>query len=91
MNTFKNRNLRSKREVELDLSNYASKADFKNVTGVDTSDFSKTSGLANLKSDVGKLDIDKLKNIPSNLSNLKSKVDKLDVDKLVPIPVDLSK
>ena len=91
MNTFKNRNLRSKREVELDLSNYASKADFKNVTGVDTSDFSKTSDLANLKSDVGKLDIDKLKNIPSNLSDLKSKVDKLDVDKLLPIPVDLSK
>ena len=91
MNTFKNRNLRSKREVELDLSNYASKADFKNVTGVDTSDFSKTSDLANLKSDVGKLDIDKLKNIPSNLSDLKSKVDKLDVDKVLPIPVDLSK
>ena len=91
MNTFKNRNLRSKPEVELDLSNYASKADFKNVTGVDTSDFSKTSDLANLKSDVGKLDIDKLKNIPSNLSDLKSKVDKLDADKLLPIPVDLSK
>ena len=38
-----------------------------------------------------KLDIDKLKNVPSNLSNLKSKVDKLNVDKLVPIPVDLIK
>ena len=43
------------------------------------------------KSDVDKLDIDKLKNVPTNLSNLKSKVDKLDVDKLVPVPVDLSK
>ena len=32
--------------------------------------------LANLKSDVDKLDIDKLKNLPSNLNNLKSKVDK---------------
>ena len=44
-----------------------------------------------LKSDVDKLDIDKLKNAPSNLSNLKSKVDKLDDDKLVFVPVDLSK
>ena len=41
--------------------------------------------LANLKSDVDKLDIDKLKNVPTNLSNLKSKLDKLDIDKLVPI------
>ena len=37
--------------------------------------------LANLKSDVDKLGIDKLKNVPTNSSNLKSKVDKLDVDK----------
>ena len=44
-----------------------------------------------LKSDVDKLDIDKLKNVLTNLSNLKSKVDKLDVDKLVPVPVDLRK
>ena len=44
-----------------------------------------------MKSNVDKLDIDKLKNVPTNLSNLKSKVDKLDVDKLVPVPVDLSK
>ena len=44
-----------------------------------------------LKRLIDKLDIDKLKNIPTNLSNLKSKVHKLDVDKLVPVPVDLSK
>ena len=78
-------------KVELDLSNYATKADLKNVTGVDTPKFVKKVDLANLKSDVDKLDIDKLKNAPTNLSNLKSKVDKLDVDKLVPVPVDLSK
>ena len=41
--------------------------------------------------DVDKLDIDKLKNIPTNLSNLKSKVDKWDVDKLVSVPIDLRK
>ena len=40
----------------------------------------KKTDLANLKSDVDKLDIDKLKNVPTNLSNLKSKVDQLDVD-----------
>ena len=38
--------------------------------------------LANLKSDLDKLDIDKIKNVPTSLSNLKTKVDKLDVDKL---------
>ena len=51
----------------------------------------KKTDLANLKSDVDKLGIDKLKNVPSNLSNLKSKVEELDVDKLVPAPDDLSK
>ena len=73
--------LRGRVKVELDLSNYAAKADFKNATGVNTSDFAKKT----------KLDIDKLKNVPSNLSNLKSKAGKLDVDKLVPVPVDLTK
>ena len=44
-----------------------------------------------MKSNVDKLDIDKLENVPANLSSLKSKKDKLDVDKLVSLPVDLSK
>ena len=78
-------------KVELYLSNYTTKADLKNATRVGTSKFAKRVHLANLKSNVDKLDIDKLKNVPTNLSNLKSKVDKLDVDKLVPVPVDLSK
>ena len=56
-------------KVELDLSNYATKADLKNVTDVDTSDFVKKVDLANLKSNVNKLDIDKLKNVPSGLSS----------------------
>ena len=72
-------------EVELDLSNYATKADLKNWTIVDISNYAKKIGLANLKSYVDKLDIDKLKNVPSNLSSFKSKVDKLDVDKLVSV------
>ena len=64
-------------EVELDLSNYATKANLKTTAGVDTSKFAKK---IDLKSNVGKLDIGKLKNVPTDLSNLKSKVDKLDVD-----------
>ena len=38
-----------------------------------------------------KLDIDKLKNVPTNLSDWKSKADKLDVNKFVPVSVDLNK
>ena len=75
-------------KVELDLSNYATKTDLKNLTGVDTSSFAKQVDLVNLKSDVDKLDIDILK---TNLSNLKSKVDKFDVDKLIAGFVYLSK
>ena len=52
-------------KVQLDLPNYTTKADLKNATGVDTSDFAKKTDLANVKSDVDKLSIDKLKNIPS--------------------------
>ena len=73
------------------MSNYATETDLKIATGVDTSKFAKNVDLAKLKSDVDKLDIDKLGNVPSNLNNLKSKIDKLDVDKLVPVPVDLCK
>ena len=73
-----------------DLLNYTTNADLKNATGVDTSDFPNKIDLADLKSGADKLDIDKLKNAPSNLSNLKSKVDQLDFDKLVPAPFDLA-
>ena len=55
------------------------------------SKFAKKVNLANLKSDVDKLDVDEMKNVPTKLSNLKSKADKLDVDNLVPVSFDLSK
>ena len=87
----KPKSLEANVKVELDLSNYATKADLKNAAGFNTSDFAKKTDLANLKSDVDKLDIDKLRNVQSNLGNLKSKVDKLDIDKLVRVPVDVSK
>ena len=47
--------------------------------------------LGSLKSEIDKLDIDKLKKVPVGLNSLKSKTEKLDVDKLVPVHVDLSK
>ena len=74
-------------KLELHLSNYATKADLKKATGVDTSKFAKKVDSASLKPNLDKLDIDKLKNVPTNLSNLKRKEDKLNVDKLVPVPL----
>ena len=73
--------------VKVDLSNYATKANFKNATGADTSKFAAKSNLASLKAEVDKLDNDKLKSVPSNLSSLKSKVDKIDIGKVETTPV----
>ena len=78
-------------KLELDLSNYATKVNIKKATRVNTSSFAKQVDLVNIKSNVDKLDIVKLKNVPSNLSSLKSKIDKLDADKLILVSVDLSK
>ena len=47
------------------MSNYATEIDLKNATGTDTSSFAKKVDLASLKSNVDKLDIDKLKNLPT--------------------------
>ena len=74
--------------VKVDLSNYATKADIKNISHVDTSSFALKTNLANLKNEVDKLDIDKLVPIPVDLSKLsvvvKNYVVKKDVyDKLV--------
>ena len=78
-------------KVELDLHNYATKADLKNAAGIDKLDLAKKTDFADLKSNIDKLDIDKLKNVPSGLSSLKSKVAILDIGKLETTPVDLSK
>ena len=74
--------------VKADLSNYATKADIKNISHVDTSSFELKTNLANLEPDVDKLDIDKLAPVPPDLSKLsnvvKNNVVKKDVyDKLV--------
>ena len=78
-------------KVELDLSNYATKTDLKDLKKVGTSKCPKRVDLANLKSNVDKLDNYKLENVPTNLRNFKSKVDKSNVDELIPAPVNLSK
>ena len=54
--------------VKVDLSNYATKTDLKNVTHVDTSSFALKTNLASLKTEVDKLDIDKLAPVPDDLS-----------------------
>ena len=54
-------------KVKLDLSNYAKNTDFIIVKTADTSTFAKKVDFANLKSNVDKLDIDKIKNVPPNL------------------------
>ena len=56
--------------VTVDLSNYATKDDIKNITHEDTSSFALKTNLANLKTDVDKLDIDKLATLPIDLSKL---------------------
>ena len=62
--------------VKINLSNYATKKDIKNITHVDTSSFALKTNVANLKTEVDKLDIDKLRGLPNNLNSLKTKVDK---------------
>ena len=57
-------------KVELVLSNYETKVNLINETGVDTSKSAKKIDLVILKSNVDKLDIDKLKFVPTNFSNL---------------------
>ena len=63
--------------VKVDLYNHARKTDIKNISHVHTSSFTN---LANLKTEVDKLDIDKLVPVPVDLSKL-SDVVKNDVVK----------
>ena len=66
--------------VKVDLSNYATKVNIKYISHVDTSSFALKTNLANLKTDVDKLDIDKLVPVPVDLSKL-SDIVKNDVGK----------
>ena len=66
--------------VSVDLSNYATKTDIKNISHVDTASFALKSNLISLKTEVDKLYIDKLAPVPINLRKL-SDVVKNDVVK----------
>ena len=61
-------------KVKVDLSNYATKTGLKNVTQVDTSSFTLKTNLANPKTEVDKLDIDKFAPVPVDLSKLSDEV-----------------
>ena len=67
--------------VTVDLSNYATKTDLKNVTHVDTSRFAFKTNVATLKTEVDKLEIDKLVPVPTDLSKLSNVVKKYIVKK----------
>ena len=74
--------------VKVDLSNYATKVDIKNISHVDTSSFASKTNLASLETEVDKLDIDKLVPVPVDLSKLSDVVKndvvkKTEYDKLV--------
>ena len=62
-------------KVELDLTNYATKTDLKNITHVDVSSFASKTNLAALKTEVDKIDVDKLKTAPVDLAKLTNAVE----------------
>ena len=68
------RSFRRNINVKVDLSNYTTKTDIKNISPVDTSSFALKTNLANLKSKVDKLDIEKLVPVPVDLSKLSDAV-----------------
>ena len=92
-------NSSEKIKVELDLSNYAMKNDIRDITHFDASGFASKTNLAALKTEVDKIDTDKLKTVPNDLAKLsnvkndvvkktdyntlKSKVDGIEVSKYV--------
>ena len=61
-------------KVKIDLTNYKRKEDIKNITHIDTSSFALKTNLSSLKTEVDKLDIDKLVPIPNDLSKLSNVV-----------------
>ena len=74
--------------VKVDLSNYETKTDLKNVSHVDVSSFALKSNLVGLKTGVDKIDADKLKTVPVDLAKLSNVVKndvikKTEYDKLI--------
>ena len=69
--------------VSVDLPNYATKTDLKNVSHVDVSNFVLKSHLASFKTEVDKIDAGKLKTVPDGLAKLSNVVKKTEYNKLV--------
>ena len=69
------RSSRNNIKVELDLANYATKDDVKNITHVDVSSFASKTNLAALKTEVDKIDADKLKTTPADLAKLTNAIE----------------
>ena len=61
-------------KVELDLTNYATKTDLKNITHTDVSSFVSKTNLAAFKTELDKIDVDKLKTVPDDLAKLSNVV-----------------
>ena len=61
-------------KVELDLTNYGTKTDLKNITHVDVSSFASKTNLAALKTEIDKIDVDKIKTVPADLAKLTNAV-----------------
>ena len=62
-------------KVELNLANYATKTDLNNITHVDVSSFASKTNLAALKTEVDKIDADKLKRAPTDLAKLTNAIE----------------
>ena len=69
-------------KVELDLANYATKDDVKNITHVDVSSYATKTNLAALKTEVDKIGVDKLKTVPDDLAKLANVVKNETVKKI---------
>ena len=78
-------------KVELDLSNYATKDDVKNITHVDVSSYATKTNLAALKTEVDKIDTDKLKAVPDDLAKLSNVVTNEVVKKLILVLILMSR
>ena len=69
------RSSRNNIKVKLDLANYATKTDLKNITHVDVNSYASKTNLAALKPEVDKIDADKLKTTPADLAKLTNVVE----------------
>ena len=76
-------------KAKVDLSNYATKADINNILLVDTSSFALKTNLSNLKTEVDKLDIDKLVPVPVDLSKLSDAVEYIDTQEFYKLTADV--